>query len=147
MQLVVAAAPLVVTRTVVSGMSAVAYGTVVKIYKAFESDQTLSGVEEELSAMHVRTDIEIIGALLSDVSDSAEQNKSIRVCLNHLHEGLCQMNKTLNELNTAIETSASRWSWRNKSIDPVILDRIRRDKTALDHHLMRIVQLHQLVVM
>jgi hypothetical protein len=140
MQLLVAKSPQIVSKAILTGMSDMVYATIVRIYASTKADASLSEIEAELNGMHIRTDIEVIGALLSDMSDDAVRKKSIRVSLEHLHDALININQALSRLDAQIQVYSARW-FRRSSPDAGTLQEIRTQKLQLDYCLERFIQL------
>jgi len=136
-------APIIVTRAVVTGMTNVAYASFLKIYGLIEKDSSLSEVQDQLLEMHIRTDLELLGALLSDMKEIEEKYKSERVCLEHLHDSLGDMNVSLKELDDVINEN-NTW-FRSVKVNATLIQKIKMNKKCIDHHILRFVQLHQVL--
>ena len=144
MQLVTSTTPIIITRAIVTGMSNVVYMTMAQVYQSL-SVSSSSEFDEELNALHIKTDVELIGALLSDMSDETSLKKSIRVCLDHLHTALQEINKSLLDFDSSVRAINASWFKSKHTTCPKILETIKSQKAILDHHFMRLVQLQHIV--
>jgi hypothetical protein len=79
MQLVASNTPVIVTKAVVSGLSTVVCTTISHIYTILASSANMPEIEKSIKSLYLKTDVELIGALLSDLSEELEMKKSIRV--------------------------------------------------------------------
>ena len=145
MQLVTATTPVIVTRALVAGMSNVVCATVTQLFATL-SDADLQHIEEELKSLRIRTDVELIGALLSDMSSVHDLTKSVRVSLDHLHTSLQEMNKSLCELDTFVKKRYRYWPYgRPCAPDPKLIKAIEVAKSSLDHYFQRVTEVTSIV--
>lgn len=145
MQLMASNTPVIVTKAVVSGLSTVVCTTISHIYQILASSANMPEIEKSISSLYLKTDVELIGALLSDLSEELEMKKSIRVCLDHLHHSLQDINKSLIQLDRYI-TRSSISIWTNyRNPDPtLIIEEIHTKKKQLDHVLSRLVEIQHI---
>lgn len=136
-----------VTRAMVAGLSSAVSSTVWSlVYKPPLPASSSPAVA--LEALHVRTDVEVLGALLSDLEvDLDETRKAVRVCLVHLHEALAALQSSLLAFDAATRAARARW-WTSKRRSPTeeeeALEAVRRDKLRVDHCLERLLGVHSI---
>lgn len=145
------ATPMVVSRTVVHGVSCAAYRSCEALYLAIRSRPTSTELELEarLAALHVKTDLELIGAILSDTNgNNASGSKSLAVCYDHLHQALNALNEALSGLEGAVRGHPRYMVWTRGPSSAEIeeaMETVVARKRALDHHLERMVLASQIV--
>ena len=146
MQLVVTNTPVLVTRAVVAGMTEVVRATVAGVYSALRTSSctTVHDIEATLDALHVRTDVELIGAMLSDMGE-AHHATCTRVCLEHMHCALAALNLALTQLDAAVRRRSFLSALYASSVDTALLTRLRECKADLDHHFRRLIEVEGLV--
>lgn len=142
----------VVTKTVVAAMSNAICTTLSHVYKSLqcntENTERGTNVEEDLEALFVRTDMELLGALLSDMEDSHENKKAVRVCLEHLHDTLKDIHLYLSQLDTHLRKSAAWFASKKLKQEEEVRDIVRSitsSKKKMDHHFLRLVQISAVV--
>lgn len=151
MQVVLSQTPSIVTRALVVGMSNAVCATFSCLFASVSKDDSLINVERRLSSLHVRTDMELLGAILSDMSASrVEQMKSTKVCLEHLHDSLSVLNASLQSMDDCVRRSRSHgwydWSLgrggvreREEALSRA-LTLVEEEKARLDHHMRRFME-------
>lgn len=137
-QLVTVHTPVVVTRAVVAAMTSAVGSTVSRLYDAIDRAKDTEA-EQELDALFIRTDVELIAALISDLSTEADATTSVRVCLDHLHHSLQELNQSLCALDASVRCWCRAWRLTRGSSEGLLRD-VSLRKRRLDHHLDRLVQ-------
>lgn len=134
--LIVTSVPAVVNRTIISCMTNIIHNSILVIYKglAYHNDKDVDALMESL---HMNTDIELLGAMLSDVEEmDCTTSKALRVSFSHLKEALQNMNLTLRCLDTHL--NKEYWFYNT---DKKILDDVKSSKEVLDHCFARFIQI------
>lgn len=145
MQLVSATTPLIVTRALVTGMSNVVCATAAQLFATL-SEERLDHTEETLMRLRIRTDVELIGALLSDLSDVHDMRTSHRVSLEHLHTALHEVNRSLGALDASLRGRDRAWLYSSpRTPDPKLIRAIEVSKQGLDHAFQRLIEVTRVV--
>lgn len=127
-------APVIVNKAVVSGMSSIVLASLSNLYNSITRKPSFAEVQETLDTLFIGTDVEVIGAFLSDMSDQP-LSTSERICLEHMH---CTL-KDLNDELVSVDASMNTFR-RYLYTVPVNLDRVSNKKKQLDHHFLRLLQ-------
>jgi hypothetical protein len=130
-------APVILTKVIVKSTSVLLGGTICRVWNLISTHRMAKEAEQRLVSLHIKTDVELIGAILSDLADMTQASTSVRVAGNHLHESLQRLNSSLTRLDDA--SGGSYW-FRTSSHLEEILDLIEEAKRDVDHHLDRLVQ-------
>ena len=149
MQVVLSQTPTIVTKALVIGMSNAVCATFSCVFATVSKDDSLVNVERRLSSLHVRTDIELLGAILSDMSASRVSHKSTKVCLEHLHDALTVLNASLQSMDDHVRQQrrslVGYWNWKRGGAGEGeelsrLLALVEDEKASLDHHMRRFME-------
>ena len=141
----------IVSKAIVAGMSNVVYATLKTIYDKLQTSADDTNIQSALDDMFIRTDVELLAALLADMTDACISNTSVKVCMNHLHETLQQLNTQLVALDKLVHSTGwSTMPWKSTSKragdTATVLACVVNAKKTLDHHFLRLVQLMAIVI-
>ena len=134
---IVSAATSIVNKTVVSGVASLVLNSIKSIYAMLPNYTSRQELQEKLDSIFIKTDMEVIGAFLSDM-DEKKNSTCERVCLEHMHCTLKELNTALTDLDTCLR-SLKRFLTSYSSILSLV-SVIERKKSDLDHQFERLLQ-------
>lgn len=146
MQLMLTHTPKLVTRAVVMGMCNAVCTSLNCLYSNISKDDVLEEYEHKVSGLFIRTDIELLGAILFDMSEANIDKKMVCVCLGHLHDSLHSINDSLRRMDEQFRSRRYipwRWTLSSTTLSDAFAI-VQRDKTVLDHHIERFIQIQQI---
>ena len=145
MQLAFVNCPAIATKIVLSGVSSLVLGSLNTLYDTLGKSNASESkeIERKIRKCHIKSDLEIIGSLLSELFDDNLNSKTLNVCVEHMHTCLKELNEALTTLDKRLYYNS--WFFTSSSNLSMLVENVIDTKLELDHLFGRLVQIKSIL--